>query len=260
MPPKRPVRPSGRSRGGAPRRTEHRTGANRAFAAVVASALSGVAPVNRRGGTTYAVDGTPFLTLDDESATVHPGSDDEHELRFIAVGRDDLREAIEDAWADNAPKRAVTAHRKARQKWLSQPELTEDDIRGFVLTLPGANEGPIWGTDLGFRVGDEKRTRFARFGPPEGSRVGNLLPPDDEHTLVIFHCEQKPELLAASADRYFTTPHYGAVDEPGGIILRLTEHRGPDALAEVAELLEDAWREVAPAELVAQYDGERAPR
>jgi hypothetical protein len=223
---------------------------------MVASALAGVAPVNRRGGTTYAVEGAPFLALDDESAVVHPGSDGEHEFRFLAVGRDDLRAAIEDAWAAVAPKRAVTAHRKARQKWLSQPALTEGEIRGFVRTLPGATEGPIWGTDVGFRVGDEKRTRFARFGPPEGSRVGNLLPPDDEHTLVIFHCEQKPELLASSPDRYFTTPHYGAADEPGGIILRLAEHRGPDALAEVAELLEDAWREVAPPELVARYDAD----
>jgi hypothetical protein len=126
-----------------------------------------------------------------------------------------------------------------------------------ILALPGATEGPIWGQDVGFLIGSVKKTRFARFGPPEGSRVGNLLPPDDEDTLVILHCEQRPELLAASPDRFFSTPHYGGPDEPGGVILRLSEHRGPDDLREIAELLEDAWRHVAPAGLVAQLDAAR---
>ena len=101
-----------------------------------------------------------------------------------------------------------------------------------------------------------KKTRFARFGPPEATRPGNLLPPDDEGTLVILHCEQRPELLAARPDRWFTTAHYGDPTEPGAVITRLSEHRGPDDLAEIAELLEDAWREVAPPDLVAQLDGD----
>jgi hypothetical protein len=127
----------------------------------------------------------------------------------------------------------------------------------MVSALPGAHEGPIWGQQLGFRATDEKRTRFARFGPPEGDRVGNLLPPDDEDALVIFHCEQKPELLASSPDRFFTTPHYGAADEPGGVILRLVEQRGDAEHAEVAELIEDAWRAVAPPERVEELDRQR---
>jgi len=75
--------------------------------------------------------------------------------------------------------------------------------------------------------------------------------------MVIFYCHQKPELLAASADRYFTTPHYGNADEPGGVLVRLSEHRGADDLAELAELLEDAWREVATPELIEQRERER---
>jgi hypothetical protein len=75
--------------------------------------------------------------------------------------------------------------------------------------------------------------------------------------MVVFYCPQKPELLAASADRYFSTPHYGSADEPGGVIVRLSEHRGPDDLAELAELLEDAWREVATPELIEQRERER---
>jgi hypothetical protein len=83
------------------------------------------------------------------------------------IGRDDLRELIESTWSDRAPKADVTAHRRARARWLR-----------------------------------------------------------------------------------FTTAHYGAPDEPGAVITRLSEHRGPDDLAEIAELLEDAWREVAPPDLL----------
>jgi hypothetical protein len=120
--------------------------------------------------------------------------------------------------------------------------------------LPGVTEGPIWGKEIGFLIGAEKRTRFARFGPPVGSGVGNLLPPDDEDALVIFYCSHKPSLLASCPERFFTTPHYGPPDETGGVVTRLIENRGPAELQELAELLEDAWREVAPPELIAQQE------
>ena len=71
---------------------------------------------------------------------------------------------------------------------------------------------------------------------------------------MILRCEHRPELLAARADRWFTTAHYGDPSEPGAVITRLSEHRGPDDLAEIAELLEDAWREVATPDLVAQLN------
>jgi hypothetical protein len=120
-----------------------------------------------------------------------------------------------------------------------------------ILALPGAVEGPIWGSSIGFLIGTEKKTRFARFGPG----VGNLLPPDDEDALVILRCDQRPALLAARPDRYFVTPHYGEPDEPGAVITRLSEHRAASDLEELAELLEDAWREVATPELRARLEG-----
>jgi hypothetical protein len=174
------------------------------------------------------------------------------------IGRDDLRDLIESAWADRAPKADVTAYRRTRARWAKQPEVTFDDIRKIILALPGAVEGAIWGNDPGFLIGTEKKTRFARFGPPEARRPGNLLPPDDEGTLVILRCEQRAELLAARPDRWFTTAHYGDPTEPGAIITRLSEHRGPDDLAEIAELLQDAWREVAPGRAARREDGARA--
>src|SRR5262249_45604869 len=159
-------------------------------------------------------------------------------------GRDEVREQVESAWAEHAPTKRVSAYRAARTRRAKQRSISQDDVRKLILQLPGAAEGPIWGKDLGFLIGTEKKTRFARFGPPEGGRVGNLLPPDDLDTVVVFYCPQKPDLLASSADRYFSTPHYGSPDEPGGVIVRLSEFRGAKELAELAELLEDAWREV----------------
>jgi predicted DNA-binding transcriptional regulator YafY len=264
----------GRGRWGAPRKAENRTGATPGFVRAIAGALPGMSATDRRGVTSFAVDGHPVVDVDDEddSVVIFPateGSDGEGDdegddegdgeteqtLVLRTVGRDELRAAITAAWEAHASPDQVRAHRKERARWEALPAVTADDIREAVLALPGAAEGPIWGQDLGFLIGDVKKTRFARFGPPEGGRVSNLLPPDDQDTLVILVCEQRPELLAAGADRFFTTPHYGGPDEPGGIILRLAEHRGPDALAEIAELLEDAWRSVAPPDLVAQLDG-----
>jgi len=222
---------------GPPRKAEHRTGTNARYAIAVASALPGVTSSRRAGRTSFSVDGTRFAVVGDATVV----ADREHELG--RVGRDELRAAIEDAWEAVAPKRAVTTYRKQRARREALPEVTHDDIRRIVAAFPGANEGPIWGSDVGFRVGDEKKTRFARFGPPVGGGVGNLLPPDDEGTLVILRCPSKPVVLAAHADRFFTTPHYGPADEPGGIITRLCEHRGPDDLATLAELLEDAYED-----------------
>jgi hypothetical protein len=211
-----------------------------------------VGTTTRVGVSTHKVGGEPFLRVDEHDGSV---AVDGQTIVLRTIGRDDLRDLIESAWADRAPNAAVTAHRRTRARWAKQPAITFDDIRKVILALAGAVEGPIWGSDPGFLIGTEKKTRFARFGPPEAGRPSNLLPPDDEGTLVILRCEQRSDLLAARPDRWFTTPHYGAPTEPGAVITRLSEHRGPDDLAEIAELLEDAWREVAPPDLVAQLGG-----
>lgn len=236
---------------GPPRKVDHQTGSNPAYARAVAAALTGVATTNRRGVSTHKIDGDAFLRVDehDDSVVV-----DGQTIVLRTIGRDDLRDLIESAWAARAPKTAVSAHRRDHARRAKQPGISFDDIRKVIATLPDAVEGPIWGNDAGFLIGTEKKTRFARFGPPEAGRPGNLLPPDDEGTLVVLRCEQRPELLAARPDRWFTTPHYGDPIEPGAVITRLCEHRGPEDLAEIREVLEDAWREVASPDLLAQLD------
>ena len=249
----------GGGRGGPPRKADHRTGSSAPFVRAVASALPGVTVTSRRDRSTFSVGGERFLVVDnaDETMSVALGSPQERTVMIHRVGRDDARALVEDAWREHADTALVAEHTKRRKAWLRKPPITTDDVRAMVAELPGTTEGPIWGKDLGFLIGTEKRTRFARFGRPDGGGVSNLLPPDDENTFVLLRCPQKPALLADAPDRFFTTPHYGPVDEPGGVILRLAEHRGAEARQELAELLEDAWREVAPPELVDELERKR---
>ena len=241
-----------RGRPGPPRRADRCTGANPAFACAVAAALPGAEERRAGAGRGFSVGGSRFLMVAGDSVLVRAAEGPEQSFLLPRVGRDELRAHIEDAWAGFASagqRRTAAARRKRR---MALPPVTHEDVRAVVRSLPGATEGPIWGSEVGFLIGSEKRTRFARFGPPEGNRVGNLLPPDDEDTLVIFYCAHKPALLASSPERFFSTPHYGPPDEPGGIITRLPDNRGEAELQELAELLEDAWAEVAPPELLAQ--------
>ncbi|HET6794492.1 MAG TPA: WYL domain-containing protein [Acidimicrobiales bacterium] len=245
--------PARTGRPGPPRRGDDRTGSSRAFAAAVATALPGVDTTTRRGVTSYAAAGRRFLLLDDEEqAVVGSRPEDIRTLSLPRVGRDEVRRAVESAWAQVAGRPHLAAHRRALRARAALPPVTHDDIRRLILALPGAAEGPIWGSTVGFLVGTDKRTRFARFGPG----AGNLLPPDDDDSLVILRCQQRAALLAARPDRWFVTAHYGDPTEPGAVITRVSEHRGEDDLRELAELLEDAWREVAPPELVARRDAE----
>lgn len=256
MPPTAAGSQARRTRGGPPRRTDNRTGSSPAFARAIAGSLPSVDATTRRGRTSFATGGSVFLVVRDadESMEILRADGDAKSFLLPRVGRDEVRTAIEDGWSALAPKRTATAYAKRRQRWLDQPAVTHDDIRAFLLSLPGVEEAPIWGNDLGFRVGNEKRNRFAKFGPPEGSGIGNLLPPDDEDTLLIFRCAQRPALLSSRPDLFFTTPHYGDPTEPGGVVVRLAEHRGDAALREITDLLEHAWRQVATPEQIAELE------
>lgn len=250
--------PTTRRPSGPARRADHRTGSTPAFARAVATALPGAEVVERRGRQVFTVSGRTFLVVEPhESVLIQPEDGTEQSLLLPRVGRDELRARIEDAWAGFASAAQRRTFAAARKKRMALPPVTHEDVRSIVLALPGATEGPIWGKEIGFLIGTEKRTRFARFGPPVGNGVGNLLPPDDEDTLVILSCPHKPSLLASCPERFFTTPHYGPPDEPGGVITRLVDNRGGADLRELAELLEDAWQEVAPPELVARREAER---
>ena len=72
---------------------------------------------------------------------------------------------------------------------------------------------------------------------------------EDGETLVIraVDLEDKEALLRSDPDAYYTTPHY---DGYPYVLVRLA---AVDP-RQLAELVEDAWRLVAPKRLVAAYD------
>lgn len=189
MPSKATPRTGPKRRWGAPRKADNRSGADAAFARAVALSLPSVKETLRQART-FAVDGTVFLRIERDERAFTCGSAGDVSLPLLHAGRDEIRALIEDAWRRVAPRRAVSVFEKKQSARAALPALTQDAVRRMILALPGAVEGPIWGRDIGFLIGTEKRTRF---GPPAGSKVSNLLPPDDDNTVQAV---APPDLVA----------------------------------------------------------------
>jgi hypothetical protein len=106
------------------------------------------------------------------------------------------------------------------------------DVVAAGLRLPEAEEG-IWFRTPCLKV---RKKSFCRMK-------------EDGETLVIrvVDLEDKEALLRSDPDVYFTTPHY---DGYAYVLVRLPV---ADRVA-LGELVEDAWRLVAPKRVVAAYD------
>jgi hypothetical protein len=98
------------------------------------------------------------------------------------------------------------------------------------MALPAVEEGTSFGT-LGFRV---KKKFLARLR-------------DDNQVLVLrIGMFERDALMNTEPDKYFITPHYA--DYPA-VLIRLSAVE-PE---ELRELLVDAWHQVAPKRLAAQF-------
>jgi hypothetical protein len=108
---------------------------------------------------------------------------------------------------------------------------TEDDVRRVALSLPETTERPSYGTP-GFRVADRL---FARLR-------------DDGVSLVVWVADdgEKLALLGSDPEKFFTTTHY---DGHPSVLVRwaLVD------VAELSELLAEAWRVRAPARVLRQH-------
>lgn len=118
-------------------------------------------------------------------------------------------------------------------------------VRERCLALPEVTEGLTHGAPTWFVRG---RRSFAKFvDPAEHPRLA------EPH--VAFWAAAPPgarlELVAAAPDRFFAPPFGGR----GWVGMRLDlEPDGPD-WDEVAEVITDAYRQVAPKTLIAKLDG-----
>jgi len=108
---------------------------------------------------------------------------------------------------------------------------TDKTVRRLALALPETSERPCYGTP-GFYV---KKKLFAR------------LLPDPKVLAVRVELEEREALLSVAPEVFFLTPHYEAWPM---VLLRLPKI----ALADLEERLVEAWRFMAPAKLVSEFD------
>ena len=114
---------------------------------------------------------------------------------------------------------------------MSQSPVTFETVRQIARTLPGVEEGMSWGTP-GLRV---KGKFFARLK-------------EDGETLVIKVGDVERDLLMQlEPEVYYITPHYQGYP---AVLIHLSKIR-PDDLQDV---MEKAWRLIAPKRLVESYD------
>jgi hypothetical protein len=121
----------------------------------------------------------------------------------------------------------------------------QDDVRRIALSLPEAVEHPE-----GFSFSVPNRGKEKGFAwvwqervHPKKARVPN----PDVLAVRVADASEKELLLAADPDIYFTEPHYNGFP---AVLVRLPAID----IAELRELLTDAWRCMAPRALVRELD------
>jgi hypothetical protein len=119
-----------------------------------------------------------------------------------------------------------------------------EDVRRLALSLPHVEEIDCDGFD--FRVGGKGFVWSYPERPPGQRRRLRT----DIAVLFVGDEAEKQALLLGEPSVFFTTPGY---DGWPLVMLRLEEV----AVERLAELVTDAWRMRAPAELAADFDGNR---
>ncbi|EFV11866.1 MmcQ/YjbR family DNA-binding protein [Segniliparus rugosus] len=136
---------------------------------------------------------------------------------------------------------------------MSHPIMFTDDdlglgeLRELVAALPGTSEVVAWGRPT-FRVGLATKKIFALYG---GGAKGEGAGPKHRaypHSLLVKPDEIERRALLADK-RFYLPAYYGP---SGWVGLDLTA--APVDWTEVAELLEDSYRLIAPKTLIAELD------
>jgi hypothetical protein len=113
--------------------------------------------------------------------------------------------------------------------------MTGADLRRLALALPEVTEQVTWEVDLTFRV---RNKIFAIMG--EAGDEASIKATRDAQAALVGSDPVTYRVSAYTGRFGWTTVVLGRVDE-----------------AELAELLEDAWRRTAPKRLVTAYDAGR---
>ena len=110
---------------------------------------------------------------------------------------------------------------------------TEDDLRAIALSLPETDERASYGKRPSWKV---RGRGFAGVWKDEATAA-----------IILEDVSHRDALLSSDPDKFFTTAHYG---ESPRLLVRLDKV----TVAELREVVTDAWRSQAPTELVRQFD------
>jgi hypothetical protein len=126
------------------------------------------------------------------------------------------------------------------------PMADDDDVRRLAMALPGVEEIDCEGFD--FRVGGQGFV----WSYPERLPGRPRIIRTDVAVLFVGDEAEKQALLLGEPEVFFTTPSY---DGWPLVMLRLAQ---VDA-GRLAELVTDAWRMRAPAEIAGELDASASP-
>lgn len=125
--------------------------------------------------------------------------------------------------------------------------MDQQDVRRIASTLPGAEEDPVH-----FAFGVRRGAKLKAFAwvwlerpAPRKARV----PQPAVLAVRVTGEEEKRALIGDSPDVYFTEDHY---DGYPAVLVRLEAIEA----GELAEVLTDAWRTVAPLTLVRRFEAQ----
>jgi len=122
---------------------------------------------------------------------------------------------------------------------------TQADVRRIALALPGAIEGD---DRFAFSVRNKNKDKgFAwvwleRIHPKKGR-----VPQPKVLAVRVADEGEKLALVASDPEKFFTEPHYNGFP---AVLIHLSAIRVP----ELRDLITDAWRCMAPRDVVAEFD------
>ena len=129
---------------------------------------------------------------------------------------------------------------------------TWDDVRRLVATLPDTDEHASYGGQPSWRVHHKAFVWERPLRGAERAALGAVAPGEAEPVLGVRVVDEgvKAALIADEPGVFFTTPHF---DGYPAVLVRLDRIPGE----ELAELVEDAWRVLAPRRLLADDGGQK---
>lgn len=129
---------------------------------------------------------------------------------------------------------------------------TWDDVRRLVAALPDTDEHCSYGGHPSWRVHRKMFVWDRPLGQADRAALADAAPGMTEPLLGIRVADEgvKAALITDDPDVFFTTPHF---DGFAAVLVRLERI----AVAELAELIEDAWRLRAPKRLLSNVDSRR---